>query len=244
MAETTPTPAPVTTTPNKNADQDQVIANDIGGTLLLMDGIANNAEIAAVMLKKGYDTTKLAEGRTLQSAAQTAFEARQSALGLKETAVNALETADKGARDRYADFRGTSRASFTGQADRTALNLNGNVFKDRQKFITQAQTSYNIAKTAAYATQMATDGYDGITLQAALDELIALGQADVAQNLASGGAATATAQRNTAYKALMVYVKRLRGIARVALKKRPDLLGAIGTVDVKMRRGLRPMALS
>ena len=230
MAEETKTDGTAATqaTTQHNAEQDQAIADDIGNALLLIDGIANNAEIAAIMLKKGYDATKLADGRTLQSAAQTAFEARQSALGAKQTAVNALSAAGMAASERYTDFRGTARTSFTGQADRTALNLNGIVAKDRQKFITQARTSYNAAKTAAYAAQMATDGYDAATIQAALDELVALEQANVAQNTASGAAQSATANRNAAYKALLVYVRRLRGMARVALKKRPDLLGQLG----------------
>lgn len=212
----------------ENAEQNQQIENDIGSALGLIDGIAGNAEIAALLLKKGYDTAKLQEGRALQGVAQTAFEARQSAMGLEETAVKNLEAADKGARDRYADFRGTARASFTGKADRLALNLNGAVQEDRDKFITQAQTSYSIAKSADYLDQMTTDGYDDETLQAALDELVILKNADTAQNNASGAAAKATTTRDNAYKSLMVYIKRLKGMARVALKKRPDLAGQLG----------------
>ncbi len=222
------TPKAAATAKRKKAEQDQKIENDISSALTLIDGIAGNAEIAALLLKKGYDAPKLQEGRDLQSAAQTAFEARQSAMGLEETAVKVLEAADKAARDRYADFRGTARTSFTGRADRTALNLNGNVEEDRDKFITQAQTSYSIAKNSTYLAQMTTDGYDAPTLQAALAELVTLKNADNAQNMASGTASQATTQRDNAYKALMVYIRRLKGMARVALKKRPDLAGQLG----------------
>lgn len=225
MAEgTTPTATAVKKT---NAAQDQAMANDIGGALKLIDGVAGNAEISALLLKRGYDEAKLAEGRTLQSAAQAAFVARQTALGLEENAVKTLKATAKAASDRYADFRGTARASFTAQADRTALLLNGAVPKDRDKFITQATASYTTAKSGTYQTQMTTDGYDATTLTAALAELTALAQADTAQNQASGAAKLATTARDAAHKSLMTYTKRLRAMAKVALKNRPDLLGQL-----------------
>jgi hypothetical protein len=90
--------------------------------------------------------------------------------------------------------------------------------------ITLARASYQAAQAEPYASILATYGYPAATITAALAGLDAYSKADTDQNAAIGDATKATADRNAAVKALNVYMKQLRGIAKVALRKRPDLL--------------------
>ena len=129
------------------------------------------------------------------------------------------------AREMYLDFRETVRSItvFTA-ADRQALKVNGPLPSDRQKMITLARSSYEAAGQEPYAATLTTYGFPPETLAAAAAALDAYSQADTAQNNAIGSATRTTADRNAAVKELDVYMKQLRGIAKVTLRRRPDLL--------------------
>jgi hypothetical protein len=125
----------------------------------------------------------------------------------------------------YVDFRETVRAisEFTA-SDRIALKVNGTIPADRQQMLTAARASYQAAQTEPYASRLATFGYPAAVITNALTALDAYSTADVNQNSAIGDATKATTDRNTAVADLDTYMKQLRQLAKVALRKRPDLL--------------------
>ena len=55
----------------------------------------------------------------------------------------------------YSEFRYNAKKLFPATTDRTALNLNGVVFKDTQQYIGQARMSDQAAQGEAYAATFA-----------------------------------------------------------------------------------------
>jgi hypothetical protein len=90
--------------------------------------------------------------------------------------------------------------------------------------LTEARASYQAAQAEPYASRLATYGYPATVITSALTALDAYAAADVNQNSAIGDATKATTDRNTAVADLDTYMKQLRRLAKVALRKRPDLL--------------------
>jgi hypothetical protein len=209
----------------RKADQDQKIANRITAAAQYLDTIEGNPEISTLLSTRGYDAAKLAEGHTLQRAAQSTFTQRQLTLAAQGQATAGISGTSATAREMYVDFRETVRSitAFTA-ADRTALKVNGSIPADKQKMITLARSSYEAAALPPYAATLATYGFPAATLAAAQAALDAYSKADTDQNTASGDATRATAARNAAVKELDAYMKQLKGLAKVALRQRPDLL--------------------
>jgi hypothetical protein len=209
----------------RRADQDQKIADQITADGQYLETVKTDPEILATLAGRGYDTATLDDGLTLQRAAQAAFTLRQTMLAAQSHATAGLSGSTATVREMYIDFRDTVRAitDFTA-SDRTALKVTGVVSPDKQKMITAARASYQAAQAEPYASILATYGYPATAITNALAALDAYATADTDQNSAIGSATKATADRNAAVKALDVYMKQLRGIAKVALRKRPDLL--------------------
>ena len=164
-------------------EQDRIITADSAAALALIEAIQGDEEIAGIMAGRGYPLARFSEGRDLQAALQSAVSARQTAMGTAENARAALAVADAAARTRYGDFRGTARPVFTSSADRTALQVNGNVPRDRQRFITLANTSYTNAKAAPYQNILKDYGETSAALNDALAGLKALADAETARTI-------------------------------------------------------------
>lgn len=146
-------------------------------------------------------------------------------LGQQGTAGSGLIGASDEAYIAFKDYRDTvkSIAAFTA-SDRTVLLASRTIARDRQQLITQATTAYENAGKPPYAAVLAEFGYTDKTLTTALETLAAYSKADTDQNSVEGDATKATADRNAAYADLKTYMKQLKGIARVVLRTRPDLL--------------------
>ena len=225
------TPPPPKPKPSRAA-QDQRLANDIAAARVLLETARIDAEIAPLLAARGYDAAKLAQGLAAQQAAQDAYTARQTALGLLGNGATNADAAQTTARQNYADFRETGRAvaavSSNAAAARATLGLNGKVQADAQKFITQARASYAAARQAPHAAQFATYGYPEAILAALESALDALEQAQRAHTAADSGAQDATRRRDAAFKALSEWLAPFKRIAKVALRARPDLLARLG----------------
>jgi len=222
-----PTPSPEET-PRHRAEQDQSIANAITEAFELLAVAQSDPETGPLMAAKGYDAPELQNGVTLQAAAQDTFNARQQAIAKRDAASEAFDTAEKAARQTYADFRETARIMFSAATDRSALGLNGAVPKDLQKFITTATASYNAAKAAAYVPVLAKVDFPATKVTAELAAVKKLGELHSKFDTADGDAATATTNRDTAYKAMAKWMSEYRRLAKIALRGKPGLLAKLG----------------
>ena len=221
---TQPTPAR-----RPRADQDQAMANRVTVHLETLTLARDDAEIAALLSPRGYAASKLEEGFGKQRAAQSSITARQQAIGAQKDATAKLATADDRARKAYADFRETARSVFQDDATRAALGLNGKISPDTQKFITATRASYDAAlANASQLAGLAPYGYAQTAIEAARATLDALIAANNAQDSAIAAATRATQQRDAAVSALDAWLRQFRGIAKVALRARPDLQKKLG----------------
>ncbi len=160
----------------------------------------------------------------MQQAAQTALNARQTAIAAQTDSSATRQAAEADARHRYSALRKGARDVFKSEAERTALALNGNVPEDTQSFLALAKETYAAAQTAPYAARLTANGYPAAYITAGLAAVTAFQNADVAQNLAIGVANKALTDRNTAYASLSDWLKRVMHVAEDELHARPDLL--------------------
>lgn len=219
--EVEPTPKPI----RYKAEQDQAISDFNTAAAQYLSVILDDAEIASLLAGRSYDAAKLAAGHELQQTLAAAIAHRQNMLGSKGSAGFGLNSASDQARAAFADYRETVKSITTlTAADRMALGATGRVFRDKQKFITQATAAYDNAALPAYAPTLAQFGYPAAALTSARATLDAYAKADTDQSVVGGDATKATADRNLAYEDLKTYMKQLKGIASVTLRQRPDLL--------------------
>ena len=204
-------------------DQDKRILESLAHARRLMTTVENHDELAGELAAYGYTEEAITTCRGLIDAAQTAVDARQDAMGEQDAAYEELHLADETARRTYADYRAVTRALYQDKDDCRKLGLNGNVPKDREKFLTLARTSYTAARKAPYAETLAAYGFDADALDAAKAELDALNDAQSRRQYADGVARDATLTRDHAVETLETWINRFRRIARVALRDRPGL---------------------
>ena len=225
-----PTPVPAAKPVVERADQDKKMLDRIvtGGQSLATTQA--DAEIMAALEPRGYTAEKIGEGVALQQVALNAYSVRQAAMRAQSQATSIRNGAETAAREMYSEFRYNAKKLFPAAADRTALNLNGVVFKDTQQFIGQARMSYQAAQGEAYAATFAANGYPAAYLTSALKALDDFKTADENQNAAVGAATKATADRDAAFAALDNWLKVYERIATSALKPRPDLAKKINIV--------------
>ena len=167
------------------------------------------------MVKRGFDTQKLTTGLTLCKTAEDRWDGRQNAMG--------AQLADE-ARKAYADFRETARTEFTEDASLAALSLSKDVPDDMQVLLTEARGAYTTALKAVYQAKLVAVGYGPAELQAELDALKALSNADEAQARLAGDAQQATEDLNTAVQPVRAYRTNLLKIARRVFRKEPAQL--------------------
>jgi hypothetical protein len=210
------------------AEQDQRIANDITAAERCLLTARDTPEIQAILSTRGYGPTELADGLALQAAAQTAFNARQTAMARADLAQSTHDALDASAREHFTDYRGTVRSIFADKADQSPPGATGRVPDDEQKFITAVRAAYDAAKKAPYAAKLAKYGYPAETLDSAKSELDTLNSAGSGVDTADAAAAKATKTRDAACDALLAWMKQFKGIARVALKKQAELLSKLG----------------
>jgi len=223
-------PAPAATGGRGRADQDVALANRINAYRTALLAAQGHTELVARLGPRGYGAATLAQGVALCDAAQARFNARNAALAEQQAAVTALEAAEAAARGGFSDFRTIARALF--QRDAAALiglRVKGRVPADREQFLTTANAAYDAALgNAGWAARLAPRGYDQAALQAEQAKLAALAQAAATHDAARAVAQRATAERDTAGQTLDDWWGEFRAAARVALKGRADLLGALG----------------
>ncbi len=208
-------------------DQDQVIANFIGDMEANLDALDTDAELAALMAKRGFKEPKCANGRALLTGLKTAFQGRQVALGTQGEKATASDADGKVARDKYADFRTTVRTAFTDSDTRKALGVSGLVPVDTEKFLTLAEAGYNVATQDAYAGPLEELGFDADEQAASLATLTVFRATRTTHQAAIAAAKAATKERDDAYKLALKWNSALNRMAKIALRERPDLLARL-----------------
>lgn len=225
----TPDPASPSPTPKlKPGKQSRIIQAYIGDSEIFLHTAATDSLIRPLLEARGYDMEAFAEGLALTAAAHATFEDRAEAMGQQHAGTAALRQSNQEARHEYARFRAIARASFPDRADRLALSLTGDVPEDTGRFITLATASYTAGKTLPQAAKLAKRGYPAAVLDTHLAALRSLATTASGQDEGMGDAIEDTSHRDAAYDALRAWMKELKGVAKGALRHRPDLLAKLG----------------
>ncbi|MBI3741815.1 MAG: hypothetical protein HY257_08685 [Chloroflexi bacterium] len=212
------------------AAQDQAIANDITQIRTALTAAQNHADAKAMLTPRGYDDPAIAEGLAKCDAAQSGYNARQSADADEAQARDTLSAADAATRDGFDGFRTIARAVFKDDAAALqALGATGRVPTDREGFITFANAAYDTTLSRAnYQSALSKRGYNPTALNTEKAKLSALTSANATHDAASAATTRATAQRDAAIQDLRKWWGEFRAVAQVAFKDRPDLASQFG----------------
>lgn len=234
MLETNPVVEILTVTPETNSPtrqfalpralQSRAMAEHIVRVREHIMHAQNDAELSALLLARGLDSAQLAQGLELQSAAATAYDARQQLMGAQQAAYLALAEATRQARQDFYEFRALARLALKDSAARTALGLAGSQPDDMEQFMAQARATYTaVLETPTYLDALTDYAFPQTRLETLLDELDALYGLIASANQAKSQALRATQTRNTAVAALDEWYLRFKAIVRYATRARPEL---------------------
>jgi hypothetical protein len=229
--EDTVVPSPAVDEPEEvrlRAAQDVRVVNDIRESRRMILKLRELPEAAEMMVKHGYNETKLEEGLRLYQAAFDAFDARSDAMARKQHTSAQLRGAEITAREIYADYKSICRAFFPEEPDWTALAVEGATPRSRNEFILKARDAYVGGQRDPYAEELAFYGFGGETLQQADATIDALEQADAAYRAEIELAKDATSQRDAATEALREWMKKFVAVLEVVLKGHPSLVEILG----------------
>jgi hypothetical protein len=195
----------------------------------ILRNIEGDSELSQRLAAEGITSDQLAEGATLQQAAQAAFVNRQRAIGAMTDAIGESNRGLRLARQTLSDFRISARSMFPSPGVRDLLDLDFSVPQDTLGFFNAARTTYTTAmQTAALSDSLTVMGYPQKRLQAALDALTELGKTMKAEDAARGAADYATQERLRAVKAMDRWVAQVRAASHAATRGRKDLKIQLG----------------
>ena len=221
-------PEPVPVKKHKpRSDQDAQIKNDLTAWRNVLDTLIADTDAMVALTARGQGVEKFSTLYALHDTAQDSYNARQDMLDSISGGQATYSEARTATTERYTDYRQTVQVLYTDPRTRTALGASGVVPTDVDKFVTQARAAYATAKNAPYSTLLGANGYSEARLNESETMLTALTTARTSLNGLTAAAQGSTKNRDDAYKSLRTELRTFLGIARLALKDRPDLAVAL-----------------
>ena len=235
--------APTATSPKLGGKvEDHAIEQYIKDSGRFLEETRLSPTILETLTGYGFGDEELSVGMSLQHEALEAYCARHGDTPRDLTAAaQELKSKTEHARDEYAGFRLVARAAFPGFQDRMNLRVLGDAPDDLQRFVNAAHAAYTAAGQAPYAEKMTRRGYSADRLASLNQFLDALTFLDAAHEAASEAAAPAEqttdpldagetidrTARDAAYNTLKEFMKELKGVARAAFRKQPEILSQL-----------------
>jgi hypothetical protein len=203
----------------------------------MIENTLADEEILQRLTARGYDAEALAEGQRLHRAAIVAVDAQDVAASAIRMATERARVAEQHARDAYQELVQTVRAVFpANSAQRKALDVTGPMPHEVATFVAVATTLFNnVQNIPQISAVLKRYGYDAATLQNQQDTIVAYRQALQAQVRARAAAKQATQAQTEAVEALQQWTAQYRKIAKIALRKQPELLKTLGLAAASKR---------
>lgn len=225
--------SPKTTIPGQLSNAQLVINNTLADTA-----------IQELVAARGYSATEMAAGQALCETAIEAVDAQAAAAGAQRLATEHARAAEQQAREVYQGLAQTVRAIFPPNSpQRKTLELTGPTPTETTAFLAAATTLFNNALAIPeIATVLTKYGYGATTLRKERDDILAFQRAVEAQTLAKSNAQRATSLQVEALAALQRWVSQYLKIAKIALRKEPDLLKALIMPTVRGKSVQQPQA--
>lgn len=187
-------------------------------------------EIATKLAPYGFGPERIARFRTIYDEALAAVQ-QQTALGGKQRAATAAaRKAEVAANAAYQEVAGVARTVLgKDKGALTGLALDQPAPRTSALLLTRALALLdNTAATPAIAERLAAHGITADTLAARRKVIVAFADALRAQEAAKGLAQQASADARASLEAVDEEMRVLRGLARVALRDRPELVEVLG----------------
>lgn len=185
--------------------------------------VQNDSGLRTQLAVFGYDDAKLAQGLSLQNAAQAGYNARQQALTARSLAITQAQTAFEEALWAYRNLRSVALSVISDPAVRTALAADTPIPQDKQMFVSVARAGYTaVLSEPQFAETLAAHGYPAAVLENATALLDTLSAALSALETARQEAERATQTRNETLAALRAWVMRFERVAVVAARAQTD----------------------
>lgn len=199
---------------------------------MALDNAASQPDISAIMADMGYDSTRIAEGKTLLAKAQEAFD--KNVTEDDESSAAFADFVDKRNQldSYYSIHRKKARVLYRKDTQTSdLLAISGNFprtfiswFMAIRKFYTEALSNSAIQARLA-------------TLKVTLDELNAantliskVDEARIAYQRERGESQDATKAKDATIALLDSWMSEFYAVARIGLDDRPQLLEALGKV--------------
>jgi len=202
------------------------IGKELNAAQLAISNSLAESEIQSLVAAYGYTAARLEEGRSLYEAALKGVDAQQAAAGAQRQATEQTMASYSGAVDAYQALAKVARAVFIRQPARlSALELNARMPLRIADFLKRAYTLFDNASTLPELKgALGAYGYDQARLESERGRIVALDQANHAQEAAKGAAQQATQDQEAALKALHEWRAKYIKVARVALRGKRQLL--------------------
>jgi hypothetical protein len=202
---------------------------------LAIEGALAHPDILAALSDYGYTRADLeSAGADLIAAATDALSTTSGKRATQSGRTIADADAEKAAREELSAYVRIAKASFaTDPVALTTLGLTAPgrpLPEGRAAFLAAATALLDAADGAGMETQtkLTKRGYGAAKRTELRGLLAAVSAANVQQEAAKGEAQQATPDAEEALKALEVYARELREVAKVALRGKPQLLEAMG----------------
>lgn len=202
---------------------------------LAIEGALAHADILAALSDYGFARADLeSAGADLVTAATDALSAKSGKRSTQSGRTTADADAEKAAREEFSAYVRVAKASFVTDPVATAtlgLTAPGRPLPDaRAAFLSAATALLDAAEGAGVEVQakLTKRGYGAAKRTELRGLLAAVSAANVKQEAAKGEAQQAIPDAEAALRALEVYARELREVAKVALRGKPQLLEALG----------------
>jgi hypothetical protein len=209
------------------------IAQQMADSTVMVTALTTDTEIIAQLQPLGIDAARRNGGTLLLRAAVAAVQKADELQAAQLRATKAFNDGLKVRKEQHADLAKICRAVFVKEASTLAqLGLDQKTPLATAEFIRAAEKLYTVAITSPepIGATLGTYGYPPDRLTEERDQIVGLRAEKAAQETAKSKAQEATAVQTKALAALADYIVQIRKIARVALKKRPQLLERLGII--------------
>ena len=199
-----------------------------------IDNALSDEPIKELLVPFGYDDAKLNEGKALLEQTVTLNQKQDKEYGEQFAATQELHSLQTTAHKQYMDAVALARIKFRDDVKAwQALGLNGKRKVSLSGWVEQATKFYtNLIADSDLVTAMSGYGYTAEKLQAELDQVKTVPDANANQSREMGEAQAATKERDASLDDLDQWMSDFKTVAKIALKDHDQWIEKLGLAVV------------
>lgn len=189
-------------------------------------------EIAAAMTLVGYNSAKIAEGKTLWTQTRAAFDANKTEDDETSEAYNTFTTLKSELDATYGKHRKKAKVVFRNDSlNAEKLGITGELPRAYVKSIEAAKKFYNeVSANESILTQLGRLAVTSTEITAAIALIANIETARANYLREAGESQTATKAKDAAFAQMDEWMSDFYAVARIALEDSPQLLEVLGKI--------------